>query len=77
MFAQNPTGTITNNDLEIAGLLLLWLEMEETCDALQGSHVALFHDNTPTVSWVQRMAAKHSAIAMELLRALALQLQLA
>ena len=75
--ANNPTGTITNSDLEMAGLLLLWLAMEETCDDLEGAHVALFSDNTPTVSWVQRMAAKHSDVAMQLLRALALRLQLA
>ena len=73
---KNPCGTLTNNDLEMAGLLLLWLAMEETCPDLEGSHITLFSDNTPTVSWVQRMAAKHSVIAMQLLRILALRLQL-
>jgi hypothetical protein len=73
---QNPNGTLTNNDLEMAGLLLLWLAMEETCPKLNGCHITLFSDNTPTVSWVQRMAAKHSNIAMQLLRVLALRLQL-
>lgn len=51
--------------------------MEETCPKLQGTHIALFSDNSPTVSWVSRMAAKHSNVAMRLLRALALRLQLA
>ena len=74
---RNPMGTLTNNDLEMAGLLLLWLAMEETCGNLQHCHIALFSDNTPTVSWVQRMAAKQSVIAMQLLRILALRLQLA
>jgi len=73
---DNPTGSITNSDLEMAGLLVLWLVMEEVCD-VKDSHVALFSDNSPTVHWVQRLAAKHSAIAMQLIRALALRLQLA
>jgi hypothetical protein len=72
----NPNGTITNSDLEMAGLLMLWLVMEDVCGSLQNAHVALFSDNSPTVHWVQRMAAKHSAIAMQLVRALALHLQL-
>ena len=73
---NNPNGTITNSDLEMAGLLMLWLVMEEVCE-VKNAHVALFSDNSPTVHWVQRMAAKHSEIAMQLVRALALRLQLA
>ena len=73
---SNPTGSITNSDLEMAGLLMLWLVMEDVCD-VKDSHVALFSDNSPTVHWVQRLAAKHSEIAMQLIRALALRLQLA
>ena len=73
---NNPTGTLTNSDLEMAGLLLLWLAMEEVCSGLEGAHVALFSDNSPTVHWVQRMAARHSTVAMQLIRALALRLQL-
>ena len=72
---NNPNGTLTNNDLEMAGLLLLWLAIEAICPDLDGCHVALYSDNTPTVSWVDRMASKKSAIAMQLLRALALRLQ--
>ena len=73
---HNPDGTITNSDLEMAGLLMLWLVMETVCD-VENAHVALFSDNSPTVHWVQRLAAKHSIIAMQLVRALALRLQLA
>ena len=72
----NPNGQITNSDLEMAGLLMLWLVMEEGCD-VKNAHVALFSDNSPTVHWVQRLAAKHSMRAMQLVRALALRLQLA
>ena len=73
---QNPTGSITNSDLEMAGLLTLWLVMEDVCPTLPNAHVALFSDNSPTVHWVQRLAAKHSKIAMQLVRALALCLHI-
>jgi hypothetical protein len=46
----NPTGWITNSDLEMAGVLLLWLVMEEVCRPLTEKRVALFSDNSPTVS---------------------------
>eukprot|EP00956_Cyclotella_meneghiniana_P043378 scaffold267083_cov146-Cyclotella_meneghiniana.AAC.1 len=69
-------GTLTNSDLKMAGLLLLWLVMEELCDLTSGSHVALFSDNAPTVSWVNKLASKNSQVADQLIRALALRLKL-
>ena len=60
----------------MAGLLLLWLVMEDVCPTVSDAHVALFSDNSPTVHWVQRLAAKHSTVAMQLVRALALWLQI-
>eukprot|EP00956_Cyclotella_meneghiniana_P036899 scaffold132055_cov20-Cyclotella_meneghiniana.AAC.1 len=69
-------GTLTNSDLEMAGLLLLWLVMEEVCDLTSGSHVALFSDNAPTVSWVNKLASKNSQVADQLIRALARRLKL-
>jgi hypothetical protein len=71
----NPTGTITNSDLEMAGLLLLWLVMEAVCPTLTGVHVALFSDNSPTVHWVEHLASRHSDVAMQLIHALALRLK--
>ncbi len=73
---SNPTGTLTNSDLEMGGLLLLWLIMEAVCPSLDGAHVALFSDNSPTVHWVQRMASKQSVVAMQLICALALRLHI-
>jgi hypothetical protein len=55
-------GTRTNSDLEMAGLFLLWLVMEDVCDLQSGAHVAIFSDNSPTVSWVRRMAAWGSLV---------------
>ena len=71
----NPNGKLTNSDLECAGLLMLWLVMEDVCDITTGTHVALFSDNSPTVSWVQRLAVKSSLVAGQLIRALALRLK--
>jgi hypothetical protein len=49
----NTEGTITNSDLELAELVILWLMMEQVCGPLKEKHVALFSNNSPTVSWVQ------------------------
>ena len=35
-------GNITNSDLEMSGLLILWLVMEEVCPKLQVAYVTLF-----------------------------------
>ena len=53
-------------DLEMAGLLLLWLVMEDVCPMLSDAHVVLFSDNFPTVHWVQKLSAKNSVIVMQL-----------
>ena len=72
---QNQGGTLTNSDLEMAGLLMLWLVMEDVCELGSGTHVALFSDNSPTVSWVNRLASRNSKVADQLVRALALRLK--
>ena len=71
---KNRSGKITNSDLELAGLLLLWLMIEHVCSCLVEKRVALFSDNSPTVSWVQRMACRSSLIAEQLIRVLALRI---
>ena len=73
---SNPNGTISNSDLECAGLVLVWLLLEATTEPLQAARVALYSDNSPSVSWIQRLAARRSPIAMQLIRALALRLQI-
>ena len=67
---------ITNSDLEMAGLLLLWLVMEQVCGNLREKNVALFSDNSPTVGWVRRLATRGSLVSAHLIRALALRLKL-
>ncbi len=69
---SNPTGKITNSDLELAGLTILWLVMEHICSLLTKKPVALFSNNSPTVSWVHCMASCSSLVAEQLIRVLAL-----
>jgi hypothetical protein len=72
---NNPTGEITNSDLETAGLLLLWLTMEGVCRPLHKKRVTLFSNNTPTVGWVTNLASKKSTLNEHLIQALALCLK--
>ena len=67
---HNPRGSITNSDLGMAGLLMLWLVMEEVCGDIREKRVAVFSDNNPTVSWVKRLASRHLVVAAQLVRAL-------
>jgi hypothetical protein len=46
----NPTGKLTNSDLEMAGLVILWLVIEGVCLNLHKKRVTLFSNNSPTVS---------------------------
>jgi hypothetical protein len=74
LIRRNRKGKISNSDLEAAGLLILWLVMEEVCDIAPGAHVALFTDNSPSVHWADRLTAK-SGPAGFIMRALALRLK--
>jgi hypothetical protein len=56
----------------MAGLLFLWLCVEAIPPDLAHKHIALFSNNSPTVSWVNKMASRKSRIAAQLVRALAL-----
>jgi len=71
--AENPEGHISNSDLEMAGLVLLWLTMEEVCGPLTEKRLTLFNDNTPTIRWATKLASKRSRVAEHLVQALALR----
>ena len=50
--ASNPKGTISINDLEMAGILLAWLVLEQVAEnQLTYKHVGIFCDNMSTVMW--------------------------
>ncbi len=71
----NPTGRLTNSDLEMVGLVILWLVIEGVCHNLREKRVTLFSDNSPTVSWVTWLASKRLLVAEQLIQALALCLK--
>jgi len=70
---DNPKGSISNSDLEMAGLLLQWMVLENFAD-LAHAHVACWCDNTPTVSWASHLLATKAIKAARLLRILALRM---
>ena len=70
----NPTGCITNSDLEMVGLLLLWLVIKGLCGILVEKQVALFSNNMPTVAWVSCLVSQKSLVAEYFVQAHALQL---
>jgi hypothetical protein len=53
---DNPGRKINNSNLEMAGLLLLWLCLEAIVPDLAHKHNAPFSNNLPTVNWVNKMA---------------------
>ena len=71
--SNNPTGTITNSDLEMAAMLLHFLVLEHLV-CLKHVHVAAWCDNTPTVSWTNKLSSSKSMVASRLTRALALRI---
>ncbi len=64
--STNPKGRITHSDLEMAGLLLLWLCMEGITPDLAHKRIALFSNNSPAVTWVTKMVSKKSRVAAQL-----------
>jgi hypothetical protein len=60
---DNPSGTITNSDLEMVGMVLHYLVLEHLV-ALKHVYIAVWCDsNTPTVSWTNKLSSSKSAIA--------------
>lgn len=70
---KNPHGSLTINDLELAGILLGWLVIEVAKIDLHHRHVSSFCDNTSAVAWARKMSSSKSVAAARLLRFLALR----
>jgi hypothetical protein len=70
----NPLGTITNSDLEMAGVLVHQLVLEQMVD-MRHKRSIIHCDNSPSVSWATRMSARGNSptIAHRLLRGLAMR----
>jgi len=71
--SSNPTGHLTNSDLEMAGMLCQWLVLESIAPVAH-AHVAIGCDNTPAVSWTSRLLSSKAPVAAHLLRALAIRM---
>jgi hypothetical protein len=71
---SNPNGTISISDLEMAGVLIGWLVLENISPVpLQHAHIGISCDNTPAVAWASRLASSKSTAGNHLCRALALR----
>ncbi len=73
--SSNPAGTLTNSDLELAGLLLHYLVLEDHVGpAMAQAQLVIGCDNSPAVAWSTRMATRsESPIAFRLLKGLAMR----
>lgn len=49
--SDNPNGTITMNDLELAGMVLGWLVLEKLVPDMQFKNIGIDCDNSSAVSW--------------------------
>ena len=72
----NPKGRLTNSDLELAGVVLHEAALEATVGSEELKHAqsAIGCDNSPSVSWTNRMATRSAThTAYRLLRGLAMR----
>ena len=73
--AENKKGSLTMNDLELAGALLNWLVLEcQTHIDLKHKHVGMFCDNTSAVSWAYKLRTSKSVAAGRMLRMLGMRI---
>jgi hypothetical protein len=65
---DNPTGTVTNSDLELAATIAHHHVLECTGLPTAGESTHTFCDNTPTVAWQTKGSATTTAVTADLLR---------
>ena len=72
---SNPTGTLTNSDLEMAAVVLQLNVLEPLVATMRHKSVHIHSDNTPSVAWWAKMATKtaKSDAAHRLVRGLAIR----
>ena len=71
---KNPNGSITINDLELAGIIINWLMLEYSGVDLRFSHISNYCDNTSAVAWAYKLRTSTSIPAGRLLRMLGLRI---
>ena len=73
--STNKNGTITMNDLELAGAVLNWLVLEcQNHLDLRCKHIGVFCDNTSAVSWAYKLRTSKSVVAGRMLRMLGMRI---
>ncbi|KAI2511562.1 adenylate kinase [Fragilaria crotonensis] len=72
---SNPTGALTNSDLEMAAVVLQLNVLEPLVPSMHHKSMQIHSDNTPSVAWLTKMATKtaNSDAAHRLVRGLALR----
>jgi hypothetical protein len=73
---KNPNGKLTNSDLEMAGVLMHYLALEQIVPdlVLMRSQAVIGCDNTPAVAWTRHMATQASSpVSHRLLQGLAMR----
>jgi hypothetical protein len=72
---SNPTGTLTNSDLQMAAVVLHLNVLEPLVPLMHHKSMQIHSDNTPSVAWLTKMATKaaNSDAAHRLVRGLALR----
>ena len=70
VIAQVEAGTLSINDLEMAGLLLHYLLLEALVP-MRHRQAAAWVDNTSAVSWCNKLSSSRSLVGQQLVRALA------
>jgi hypothetical protein len=74
--SANKSGKLTISDLELTGILLHWIVLEQAVDTntLKHNSIAIWCDNLPAVAWTYKFRTSTSSIAARILRALAVRL---
>jgi hypothetical protein len=55
---DNPSGSITNSDLELAAEVIAIVVILVITPVIRHQPIGTLCDNTPTVSWIKKMASK-------------------
>ena len=55
---SNPTGTLTNSDLEMVAAVLQLRVVEPLVPTMHHKLVHIYSNNTPSMAWWTKMAAK-------------------
>ena len=75
LMEKNTTVTLKINDLELAGMVLLWMVLEYVWHNLVFKHVGFLCDNKYVVAWAYKGITYTSLPAGHLLRLLSIQKQ--